>query len=197
MDEPTTPPIWEVCAEPSSRETSKKQETTPLPQFRADKYLEMLRHDYELTKNPVFVLQALVMAARQGEPVPVWVLDFFGSVAAPGIMNTIYDAGHDNEGQALPHSGKMRSEAELIGKALGFSTTGRGSKSLLAEGANLDRAWEIHSLVRRKLQNSSKESSAFCEAGTALGLSASTIRREYLRIEHFLRQKELAEADNP
>ncbi|HEV2562263.1 MAG TPA: hypothetical protein VGT78_08980 [Rhizomicrobium sp.] len=197
MVKPIMPQMREVRANLSPHRSPMKNETTLRPNLRGEAYLEILSHDYELSRNPAFVLQALVIAARRGNHVPDWVLDYFGHIAAPEIMDVFYEAQHTREGEVASGGTRTRNEAELIGKALGFSTTGRGSKSLLAEAANLDRAWEIHALVRAQLHKPTNESGAFEYLANETGLSAATIRRDYRRIESFLRQKKFEKRNIP
>ena len=161
--------------------TEDKTSCQPIP--RGDTLLEALATDYEISTSPGIVLQALVIAARYREPIPEWVLNYFGGIAAPAIMNLFWDRG------ALAKAKGARNEAELVGKALGFSTGGRTAKSNLTTGKEMDQAWEAYNFVCRELESCPKEHLAFQNGAKYFGVSAATVRRNYLLVRGFVRQR--------
>jgi hypothetical protein len=172
----------------SAHTTEKVDKTSHHSDQRGETLLEVLASDYELSKSPGFVLQALVIAARYRLPMPEWVLEYFGSVAAPAIMDLFWDGG------VLTDKRRTRNEAELVGKALGFSADGSTAKSSLAAGLDLDQAWKAYALILRELENGEKEYIAFEKGAEHFGVSAATVRRYYLRVREFVRQKSLINA---
>jgi hypothetical protein len=82
--------------------------------------LSELEHDFEHEPNPVFVWEAFRLAQSYGVELPDWVVDHIGDAA-----DTIHDICEGDQ------AGRKLTEAELVGKALGFSQGGRGQTGWL------------------------------------------------------------------
>lgn len=146
--------------------------------------LSELEDDFKREPNPVFVWEAFRIAQAYGVELPDWVIDHIGDVA---------DAIHDIcEGD---QDGRQLTEAELVGKALGFSQGGRGQTGCFAHAKQVQRDKDIYFRVEewlseQKLQNPKwrpKHSRACAEVATEFGLDASTIGRAYKRIKSYVR----------
>jgi hypothetical protein len=94
---------------------------------RGEAVLAELRLTFDRTQNPVFVWQALRLATGLGINIPYWVLDYLA--AAAGALASLYA-----KAKAKKALGR---EAELVGKALGFGTRGRGRTGMFEAAARL------------------------------------------------------------
>jgi hypothetical protein len=146
--------------------------------------LSELEHDFEHEPNPVFVWEAFRLAQSYGVELPDWVVDHIGDAA-----DTIHDICEGDQ------AGRKLTEAELVGKALGFSQGGRGQTGWFAHAKQVQRDKDIYFRVEewlseQKLQNPKwrpKYSRACTEVATEFGLDASTIDRAYKRIKSYVR----------
>jgi hypothetical protein len=146
--------------------------------------LSELEDDFEREPNPVFVWEAFRLAQSYGAELPDWVVDHIGDVA-----DTIHDICEEDQ------AGRKLTEAELVGKALGFSQGGRGQTGWFAHAKQVQRDKDIYFRVEewmseQKLQNPTRRpklSSAYAEVAAELGLDASTIGRAYRRIKSYIR----------
>ena len=98
-------------------------------QHRGEAVLAELRLTFDSSRNPVFAWQALRLATGLGINAPYWVLDYLA--AAADALASIYARAKTKKALAR--------EADLVGKALGFGTQGRGKTGMFEAAAKLVR----------------------------------------------------------
>jgi hypothetical protein len=149
-----------------------------------------LKNDFEREPNPVFVWEALSIARSYGVEEPDWVLDHLADVA-----DNICDIAE------VDQAGRRLTEAELVGKALGFSQRGKGQTGRFAHAKQMQREKEIYFRVDEWLSEQRarnpkarpKLSSAYAEIAGEFGVDASTIGRAYRRLKKYASSRDKTE----
>jgi len=138
--------------------------------------LRELRKDFEHEPNPVFAWEAFGIARSCGSKLPAWVFDHLD-----GAADNIRDIGEQEQ------AGQRLTEAELVGKAIGFSTGGRGQTGWFAHAKQVqrDRAIYVRMVEWLAEGKSSKLTCAYAEVAKEFGVDASTVRRAYRRFKDY------------
>ncbi len=150
-----------------------------------------LENDFKREPNPVFVWQAFGIALSCGAEQPDWVTEHLADVA-----DRIQEIGDDNQ------TGRRLTEAELVGKALGFSHGGKGQTGRFAHAKQVQRDRDICLRVDqwlseqrlRKPKARLKVSSAYAEVAAEFGVDASTIGRAYRRMKNYISRDDETES---
>jgi hypothetical protein len=148
--------------------------------------LNELGEDFKREPNPYHVLEAFAIAQAYGLEAPDWVLDNLTDMAdrVRGLCDE-------------PDVGGT-SEAERVGKAVGFSRGGRGTTGWLERASLLRRDKAIYFRVvewfdEQRLRNSMippKLSSAYAEVGAEFRVNVSTVGRIYRRFKRYSSDRE-------
>jgi hypothetical protein len=150
-----------------------------------------LENDFRFEPNPVFVLEALCITRSFDVEVPEWVHDSLTNMAE-GVLGI----GEKEQ------NGRGASEAELVGKALGFSRGGKGQTGRFAHAKQVQRDRDIclrvdEWLSEQKLRKPKariKVTRAYAEVAPEFGVDPSTIRRAYRRMKSYVRREDETES---
>jgi hypothetical protein len=131
-----------------------------------------LEKNFRVAQNPVFVLEALCISRSFDVEVPEWVRDSLANMA-----EAVLDIGEKDQ------NGGGASEAELVGKAIGFSQGGKGQTGRFAHAKQVQRDREIcfrvdEWLSEQKLRKPKarlKVTRAYAEIAPEFRVDASTI----------------------
>jgi hypothetical protein len=153
-------------------------QSVPIERLRAyaRARLKELRKDFEREPNPVLAWEAFGIARSWGSKLPDWVFEHLD-----GAADNIRDIGEEEQ------PGQRLTEAELVGKAIGFSTGGKGQTGWFAHAKQLQRDRAIYFRVVEWLAEgkSPKLTCAYAEVAEEFGVDASTVRRAYRRFKDY------------
>ncbi len=145
-----------------------------------------LEEDFQREPNPVFVWKAFRTAESCGVEIPEWVLDRIAEVA-----ERICDLGEEDT-----VSEHTLTEAERIGKALGFSQGGKGTTGRFAHAKQIERDRAMYYQVEdwmaeQRLHNPKpKLTRAYAEIADQFGVEATMVGRAYRRMRGYVRREE-------
>jgi hypothetical protein len=145
--------------------------------------LAELEEDFKRKPNPLFVFKARGIAQSCGLEQPEWVDDQLDGMT-DGVL-AIEDSNEDGPGAT---------EAELVGKALGFSRQGKGQTGWFAHAKQVQRDREIYLrveelLAERKLQKPKfrpKITRVRAEVADEFDVDETTVRRAHRNFSDYV-----------
>jgi DNA invertase Pin-like site-specific DNA recombinase len=122
----------------------------------------------------------LTILLRNGRELPDWIAEFL-SVAGRQVVAIAHRISDDSlEEVGAREATRSSTEAEKVGKAMGFGSRGPGRGSCFEDARTLRRDRIIRSAIEEKLAAGIKKDFAYDEIASEVGVSRSTVQRAYV-----------------
>jgi hypothetical protein len=140
--------------------------------------LKKIHKEYCLTENPFFIIQTLETCNNFNLPMPEWTSNI--------LVGFGYSAGRTLAEAQSDRRVKKASEAEKVGKALGFSTQGAGQTSFFIQANIWLRNRQIHAKVCALIKHGQKRDFAYDDVASQYGFSRSLVVKAFNQVQRRL-----------